>query len=73
MSDPVNSPAHYASGAIECIDAIEASMTAEEFQGYCKGNLIKYSWRYRNKGGVQDLGKARWYLDRLIASWQGNA
>lgn len=73
MSDPVNSPAHYASGAIECIDAIEASMTLEEFQGYCRGNLMKYSWRYRNKGGVQDLAKARWYLDRLIASLQENA
>ena len=72
MSDLVNSPAHYASGAIECIDAIEASMTPEEFQGYCKGNLIKYSWRYRDKGGIQDLGKAKWYLDRLIASSQGN-
>lgn len=73
MSDPVNSPAHYASGAIECIDAIEASMTPEEFQGYCRGNLMKYSWRYRNKNGVQDLAKARWYLDRLIASLQENA
>lgn len=66
--DLVNSPAHYASGGIECIDAIEASMTPEEFQGYCKGNLIKYSWRYRDKGGTQDLQKARWYLDRLIKS-----
>lgn len=66
--DLVNSPAHYASGGIECIDAIEASMTPEEFQGYCKGNLIKYTWRYRDKGGTQDLQKARWYLDRLIKS-----
>ena len=66
--DPVNHPSHYASGGIECIDAIEASMSAEEFQGYCKGNLIKYTWRYRDKGGVQDLRKANWYLDRLIKS-----
>ena len=65
-TDPVNHPAHYASGGIECIDAIEASMSAEEFQGYCKGNLIKYTWRYRDKGGLQDLHKANWYLDRLI-------
>ena len=64
--DPVNHPSHYAGGGIECIDAIEASMSAEEFQGYCKGNLIKYTWRYRDKGGVQDLRKANWYLDRLI-------
>ncbi len=69
-TDPVNHPFHYASGGIECIDAIEASMSAEEFQGYCKGNLIKYTWRYRDKGGVQDLQKANWYLDRLINSHQ---
>ena len=65
-TDPVNRPSHYASGWVECIDAIEASMSEEEFQGYCKGNLIKYTWRYRDKGGVQDLRKANWYLDRLI-------
>ena len=64
--DLVNSPAHYASGGIECIDAIQSSMSPKEFQGYCKGNLIKYVWRYRDKGGVQDLRKANWYLDRLI-------
>ena len=66
MLDPVNAPAHYNQGRIQCIDAIEASMSAEEFQGYCKGNLLKYTWRYRNKGGVQDLCKANWYLARLI-------
>jgi len=69
-NDLVNHPSHYASGGLECIDAIEASMSAEEFQGYCKGNLIKYVWRYRDKGGVQDLQKANWYLDRLINSHQ---
>jgi len=67
-TDPVNHPSHYASGGIECIDAIEASMSPEEFQGYCKGNLSKYTWRYRDKGGVQALRKANWYLDRLIKS-----
>ena len=65
-TDLVNSPAHYASGGIECIDAIQASMTPEEFQGYLKGNCQKYLWRYRDKGGVQDLHKANWYLHRLI-------
>ena len=64
--DLVNSPAHYASGGIECIDAIKASMSKLEYEGFLKGNLIKYTWRYRDKGGVQDLRKANWYLDRLI-------
>ena len=64
--DLVNSPAHYVSGGIQCIDAIKASMSKLEYEGFLKGNLIKYTWRYRDKGGVQDLRKANWYLDRLI-------
>lgn len=68
MVDVVNKPAHYRQGGVECIEAIEASMSREEFQGYLKGNLQKYTWRYRHKNGIEDLRKARWYLDRLIAS-----
>ena len=62
----VNSPDHYASGSVECIDAIQASMTREAFAGYCKGNCQKYLWRYLDKGGVQSLKKCQWYLQRLI-------
>jgi len=67
MHDPVNSPQHYASGAIECIEAIEASMSSEAFKGFLKGNVQKYVWRYEGKGGVESLQKAQWYLNRLIA------
>lgn len=66
MSDPVNKPAHYTKGGIEALDAIEASMTQEEFCGFLKGNVMKYLWRYRDKGGVQDLHKALYYQNRLI-------
>lgn len=62
----VNHPSHYTSGGIECIDAIEASMTAEAFKGYCKGNAMKYIWRYEKKGSVESLQKAIWYLNKLI-------
>jgi len=68
MHDPVNSPQHYASGAVECIDAIEASMSVEAFKGFLKGNIQKYVWRYEAKGGVESLQKAQWYLTRLIAT-----
>ena len=64
--DNVNHPQHYADTAIECIDAMQASMSQEEFEGYCRGNIFKYLWRFRAKGGVESLKKARWYLDRLI-------
>jgi hypothetical protein len=65
--DVVNHPTHYTSGSIECIDAIKASMGQEKFNGYLKGNIIKYIWRYELKQNpVQDLEKAQWYLNRLI-------
>ena len=66
MKDMVNSPPHYNSRDIECIDAIKESMTPEAFKGYLKGNIQKYIWRYEAKKGVEDLKKAQWYLNRLI-------
>ena len=66
MTDSVNHPAHYISGEIECIDAIQAQLTPEEFRGYLKGNIAKYIWRERHKGGAESCKKARWYLDKLI-------
>jgi len=65
MTDPT-SPSHYQQGDIECIQAIKASMPAEEYKGYLAGNSIKYIWRYRHKGGLQDLEKAKVYLSWLI-------
>ena len=65
-NDNVISPAHYTKGGVECIKAIEASMSAEAFCGYLKGNVMKYVYRYEQKGGVESLEKARVYLDWLI-------
>ena len=64
-ADMVNHPAHY-QGEIECIDAIQASMSKDEFAGHCKACCIKYLWRYKSKGGIESLEKARWYLSKLI-------
>ena len=64
--DNVNHPPHYNQQSIECIDAIEAQMTPEEFRGYLKGNVVKYLWRERKKGGKESLKKAKWYLNKLI-------
>lgn len=41
-------------------------MTCEEYRGFLKGQVMKYTWRYREKGGVVDLQKAGWYLDKLV-------
>lgn len=64
--DPVNRPAHYTSGGIECIDAMQAAFGDEAVKDFCLCNAFKYLWRHRNKNGVEDLKKARWYLNRLI-------
>ena len=65
-TDPVEQPDHYNKGAIEAIEAIKASMHPQEYKGYLKGNCLKYLWRYEYKNGVEDLRKARVYLDWLI-------
>ena len=70
--DNVIHPSHYTQNSeIECIDAIKASMTPESFAGYCKGNCLKYIWRYDGKNGVEDLEKAKVYLTWLINTLKG--
>jgi hypothetical protein len=60
LNDNVNSPSHYNSGSVECIEAIEAMLSPEEFIGYLRGNSLKYRWRFRYKGKpIEDLNKAR--------------
>lgn len=70
-SDMVNSPAHYTSGGIECIDCIK-SVLGENFMGFLIGNVIKYAYRYRNKNGVNDLEKASVYLKWAIEEMKKN-
>ena len=68
-NDPVNHPAHYTQGGIECIDAIKAATTGlNGYEGYIVGNVLKYIWRYSSKNGLQDLEKAAWYLQKLIST-----
>lgn len=73
VGDAVNHPPHYNNGKIECIEAIEAMLTHEEFVGYLRGNSLKYRWRFRYKNGVQDLEKAEWYEKKLLGVLKENA
>lgn len=62
-NDNINSPAHYAShpSGVECIEVTE-------HMNFCLGNTMKYLWRAGLKGNaIEDLKKARWYLDREIS------
>ena len=63
MNDPVNHPKHYTQhpSGIECVQITE-------HMGFCLGNAVKYIWRADLKhDSIEDLRKARWYLDREIA------
>ena len=66
MHDAVNRPKHY-QGSVECIDAIESAIEGlEGMDAMCTGNAIKYLYRWKKKGGVEDLRKAIWYIQRMI-------
>lgn len=66
MNKTVNHPEHYTYSGMECIDAIEAATQGlTGFEGYCIGNAIKYLWRWKKKGGAEDLQKAIWYIVRV--------
>lgn len=67
MADMVNHPSHYTQGGIECIDALEAAtINLKGIEAVCTANAIKYLWRWKEKGGIEDLEKSKWYIDRLI-------
>ena len=65
--DNVNHPQHYTQGGVECIDALAAATSGlTGIEAVCTANAIKYLWRWKWKNGVEDLRKAKWYIDRLI-------
>ena len=68
--DPVSAPAHYNNGSIECISYIKQQLGAE-FPSYLEGSAIKYIHRHRMKNAnIQDLEKAKWYINKLIEHYQ---
>jgi len=60
MTTDIN-PAYYQKGKIQVTDFI-----ADQNMTFMEGNVVKYVCRYKDKAGIQDLRKARWYLDKLI-------
>lgn len=67
VSDNVNAPDHYKLRGldIEAIDVIRGALTEDEFRGFCKGNVLKYTIREAHKNGDEDLKKAKKYLEFL--------
>lgn len=70
MKDNIN-PSHYKQGKVECIDAIEsATINKKGLASVCTANVIKYIWRCEDKNGVEDLKKAKWYLEKYIKEYE---
>lgn len=70
--DNVNNPKHYNQGNIECIECIKAAVTNKVgIEAFCVANIIKYLFRYEEKNGVEDVRKAKWYLERLLKEIEG--
>lgn len=73
INDVVNHPSHYTQGGIECIDAITAATVGKTgIEAVCVANVVKYLWRYEEKNGLEDVKKARWYLERLTNELENN-
>lgn len=62
--DPVNSPKHYTSGKVECIDAMIETFGVEAVKHFCLCNAFKYHWRHELKNGDEDIKKATWYMNK---------
>ena len=71
--DNVNHPYHYeGSTSLECIDVMQLMVGDVGIVYFCLCNAFKYMWRYKNKNGLQDLQKAKWYLDHSsFANYDG--
>lgn len=65
--DMVSHPKHYTQGSIECIDALKAATVGKRgIEAVCVANVIKYLWRYEEKNGIEDVRKAKFYIERLL-------
>lgn len=65
-NDNVNHPSHYETGNFECIDVMIETQGKEAVMDFCVCNAFKYIYRHNNKNGVEDIKKAKWYLDKYI-------
>lgn len=68
-AEQINHPSHYTRGPIECIEAQRSALSPAEYKGYLKGCVMAYLWREMHKGGIDDVKKAQWFLDRLAETY----
>ncbi len=64
--DNVNHPKHYENCSLECIEMMEVVFGSMAVINFCLCNAFKYTWRYKSKNGIEDLKKAKWYIDKAF-------
>lgn len=70
--EEINHPSRYAGGKFECIDVMADVFGKEAVKHFCLLNAFKYIWRQEKKGGVEDVKKAIWYLDKYVELSDGH-
>lgn len=66
VNDNVNHPSHYATSKYECIDVMLEIFGVEAVKTFCLLNAFKYNYRSGRKNGLEDIQKAKWYIDKYI-------
>lgn len=66
FNDVVNHPSHYCTGKYECIEVMTEVFGAKAVQDFCRCNAFKYLYRSDRKNGIEDIKKARWYINKFI-------
>lgn len=64
--DNVDSPKHYTDGKYECIEVMQDIWGVDMVKDFCLCNAFKYIWRSTKKNGLEDLKKAKWYINKII-------
>ena len=64
--DNVNHPSHYETGKFECIDVMLETQGKDAVLNFCLCNAFKYLYRHNRKNGIEDVKKAKWYVDKYI-------
>ncbi len=64
--DIVNHPSHYETGKFECFDVMREAFGDEAVKNFCICNAFKYLYRHQRKNGIEDIRKAKWYIDHFL-------
>jgi hypothetical protein len=65
-TDVVNHPSHYETGKFECIEVMQEALGTEAVKAFCICNAFKYIYRHQRKNHLEDIKKAKWYIDKYI-------